>query len=704
MNAPTMGLGWIEERTATEIVESIKEKYPSMSEQQIDFVSRTLKDKVRVPPKDAQSDEPNADSQVRAIGVTGEELLEQFREQGGLDKLEAAILLLRHSLELCATKNPTRPIVLSALATALVAKYEQLANHSVLEEAISLHRKALELCPHGHTRRFKLLNHLADALLTQYEHYGNSSVWEEVVRLLREALKLLPPGHPKRGPLLNSLSKALLTHYQMTSSKDANLLEEAIRLYNDALELFSREHPNHELLSANLAYALLKQSEHLGNINTVEEQTGLFRKILEYFPHGHPERGTALNNLALILQNRHERTGDAQTLVEATGLFHEALELRPHAHPHHDKVLMNLVKCYWNHFFHDHDEIHLVNALELCKEALNTRPIGHPSRCYTHQAIAFMYLVKTSFFDWSAGLSHLKEAAEDNHASPRYRLEKFRLPLRQLERISTCNIDEYFYSQPALDVYTAVIQLLPSVAHLGLDPSNRLQELSGSENMSRAAAMRAMLLDQIPLAVEIYEEGKAVFWLQALRLRSTELNSLPPSDRDELLRLFRLLEQESPIFTGDVTDEAKMESWTSYRRQLSEQSENLIGQIRLRPGFERFLRIPRFDELVEAANSGFVVLLVANEPIFFAIIIHPLGLLKPILLESVTGSMLQRLHTRLSGFGMRDFTCNMDSMSNDINRGMRAKLPDQGNPLEQMWQAIVGPVISGIGSKVSKNG
>jgi hypothetical protein len=62
-----------------------------------------------------------------------------------------------------------------------------------------------------------------------------------------------------------------------------------------------------------------------------------------------------------------------------------------------------------------------------------------------------------------------------------------------------------------LDVYVAAIQLLPRVAHAGLDLSARLRELSGSEQLCRAAAMQAILLNQLPVAVEVFEEGKAVF-------------------------------------------------------------------------------------------------------------------------------------------------------------------------------------------------
>lgn len=66
---------------------------------------------------------------------------------------------------------------------------------------------------------------------------------------------------------------------------------------------------------------------------------------------------------------------------------------------------------------------------------------------------------------------------------------------------------------------------------------------------------------------------------------------------------------------------ANAERQLERRRQLSLEADQLIEQIRARPGFERFLRFPSFDQLVDASN-GPIVLLYESRPSCTAVILH----------------------------------------------------------------------------------
>jgi hypothetical protein len=100
--------------------------------------------------------------------------------------------------------------------------------------------------------------------------------------------------------------------------------------------------------------------------------------------------------------------------------------------------------------------------------------------------------------------------------------------------------------------------------------------------------MRAALLEQLPTAIELLEEGKAVFWSQALELRSTALD-LPVADRERLKHLFQLFVQDGDGAATDGMDKVALEQHMERRRQLVEQAQVLIQEIRARPGFDRFL-------------------------------------------------------------------------------------------------------------------
>jgi hypothetical protein len=257
--------------------------------------------------------------------------------------------------------------------------------------------------------------------------------------------------------------------------------------------------------------------------------------------------------------------------------------------------------------------------------------------------------------------------------------------------ISFRDEQQYLYSELALDVYVEAIQLLPRAAHAGLDLSTRLRELSGSEQLCRAGAMRAMLLGQLPMAVEVYEEGKTVFWSQALRLRSTVLDVLPVADSKKLKHLFQLLNEDSAGISMDGKNKlADQERRIEYRRQLNDQAERLIEEIRGRPGFDRFLRIPQFQHLSQAATNSFVVALVATEFRYFAIVIQANEAPEDVPLPFVNGEMLRKLVVQTSGSGMRDIA----------DRGVVKERIHPRVPLEQLWRTIVRPVLLHLGLEV----
>jgi hypothetical protein len=265
--------------------------------------------------------------------------------------------------------------------------------------------------------------------------------------------------------------------------------------------------------------------------------------------------------------------------------------------------------------------------------------------------------------------------------------------LPAVEGASAHSGEETLFSQNALQLYTEAIQLLPRAAHVGLDLSSRLRELSGSEHLCRTTVIRAILLNQLPLAIQVSEEGKAVFWSQSLRLRSNALDVLPAVDRECLGRLFQLLDNDSTGFQVEVKDNADMEQRIEHRRQLNNKSDRLIEKICARPGFDRFMKIPTYEQLAQAtkAAGGYVVALIASDPYYFALIIQAKEAPKAFSLPSMNGDRLRNLCVQVSGSGMRG----------DVDRGLKKEEINAQVPLEQVWRAVVEPVILHLGLKVN---
>jgi hypothetical protein len=816
-------LGMDQKFIAVDMSRRVKEAFPSMTEEQREFIMRKISEKLQGHNLDELGGEAESEDEGVALGEAGTQLLESFQQYGGLDTLQKAVYILRGALARCTQGHHYRGAALNNLANALVKLYEQDGDTSKLAEAFKLHREALSLSPAGHPGRAHLLNNLANTLLTQYKQDGDTSKLAEAVKLHREALCLLPEDHPDRATSLNSLANALMTQYeqdgdvsklaemvnrdrealslrpeghpdravslnnlanglrtQYQQDGDMSKLAEIIDQHREALSLCPEGHPDRAMLLHNLAKSLMMQYQQDGDISKLAKTVDLHRKALFLRPQGNPDRAMSLNNLTIPLMRQYEEDGDTSKLVEtvdghrealsllsqghperahlllnlattlerlydqdgdtsklaeaidrhheALSLFSqghpsralslnnlanalmtqyekdgdmsklaetvdrncEALSLRPQGHPDRGISLHNLSNSYRAQFVRDGNEGDLINALKLRRECLDSRIPGHPDRYIAHHSIAQVQLMDSSLFDWEEALDHLMQAMTDNSASPRQRLVQGIQSLRRIEAASARDVKQYFYSQQALDVYVHAIQLLPRAAHAGLDVSARLRALSGSEQLCRAVAMRAMLLDKLPTAVEVFEEGKAVFWSQALRLRSTALDALPTTDNERLSRLFRLLDTDRTGSSVEGCEKVDLEQHIEHRRQLNDQADRLIEDIRRRPGFERFLRIPQYERLAQAASNGYVVALVANEPFYFAIIIQAGRAPQSIFLPSVDGEKLRRLIELTSGSGMRD----------GVDRGVVKERVPPRVPLEQMWRTIVEPVLVHLGLKV----
>ncbi|EIN08584.1 hypothetical protein PUNSTDRAFT_134957 [Punctularia strigosozonata HHB-11173 SS5] len=122
------------------------------------------------------------------------------------------------------------------------------------------------------------------------------------------------------------------------------------------------------------------------------------------------------------------------------------------------------------------------------------------------------------------------------------------------------------------------------------------------------------------MALEILEQGRAIFWTHTLRLRSP-FDAVPEKNRSQLLLLARQLERTDPA----AKDPRAVESEVTRRRKQSEQFNALLETIRRYPGMERFLLPDEYAKLATAAKEGPVVVLVSSALGCHAVVINSSG-------------------------------------------------------------------------------
>jgi hypothetical protein len=155
---------------------------------------------------------------------------------------------------------------------------------------------------------------------------------------------------------------------------------------------------------------------------------------------------------------------------------------------------------------------------------------------------------------------------------------------------------------------------------------------SGSDGLARDAAACAIQSGQYDRAVELLEEGRGVFWSQALTLRTpmTDLHGVAPELEKRLRCISFALEQ------GSLRDAARnmfdspqkvmsMEQEASHFKDLDNEWLATLEEVRRLEGFEDFLRTSRLSTLRGAAAKGPVVILNASEADCSALILSSTG-------------------------------------------------------------------------------
>jgi len=261
---------------------------------------------------------------------------------------------------------------------------------------------------------------------------------------------------------------------------------------------------------------------------------------------------------------------------------------------------------------------------------------------------------------------------------------------------------------------------------------------SGSDGLARNAAACAIRSHQYNKAVEFLEEGRAVFWSQALELRTpmTRLRDKAPVLESRLKSLSFALEQGSLRDTSrNPTDSPQklisMEQEARHFRRLNTEWLETLAEVRKLPGFQDFLRPSRLSTLQSAAVDAPVVILNASESGVDALIMTssdvkhiPLPnlsftainqLVKLIRTASAGNSLCQgSLHPSIDGIFRRM------SFNSDVERSLRQSVESRaGKPvsntqivdsevifrrvLHVLWVLVMQPVIESLNLEVCQS-
>ncbi|KAG1874125.1 hypothetical protein C8R48DRAFT_831282 [Suillus tomentosus] len=389
------------------------------------------------------------------------------------------------------------------------------------------------------------LNNLTISLRDRFLQWGMMSDLDEAIELHRVALLLCPPGHSHRSMSVNNLANSIRDRFLQRGMMSD--LYEAIELHWAALLLCPPGHSHRSMSLNDLALSLRDRFRQRGMMSDLDEAIELHWAASLLHP---PGRSLSLNDLALSLRDRFRQRGMMSDLDKAIELHLAALLLHPPGHSDRPSSLDNLALSLQDRFRQRDVRSDLEEAFSFYSELFYlSRAVSR-----THLSAARSWAASPDIFDHTSALLAYKVAL------------KF------------------------LDQQVALLSFLRITSTL----SGRLFLLS--------LQMLFHAVFVVTTAVELVEQGRAVFWTQLARF------SIP---LDEL------------FISGDAGT-VLAEEFKRLSFRLRNAFDHCLAHSPA-PNFSRFLLPPLFSDLQKAAEDGPVIIVNASQHSCDALIIHGAG-------------------------------------------------------------------------------
>lgn len=603
--------------------------------------------------REAISAMPAADpNRAGTLANLGAGLRTRFERTGRRGDLEEAISVLRELASDTMVGRPDRNRVLSNLGLSLRDRFELNGARTDLDDAITAVREAVAITPADHPDWSTWLANLALILRERFGRTGVLADLDEAIDVTRQAIAAIPAGHPNRGRWHANLCGGLARRSERRGALAD--LDDAIAAARQAVAATPAGNPDRAGMLSNLGATLARRSEWTGSPADLDKAITVGRQASEAIPPGHPMGPALLANLGTALARRSELTGGTADLDQAITAIRSAVDSTPAGHTDLAMWLSNLGVALASRSERSRSLADLDEAITIGRQACEATPPGHPDQAEWLANLASALLQR---FERTGSSPDLKEAvtagqkaAAIEAASPRVRTRAAR------EWGFAAGLDQRW--EEAVAGFETAVTLAGRVVPRSLgrrDQEHLLQEIGGLASDAVACCLRIGHKDR---AVEVFEQGRGILLGQILDARTdlTELARAHPGLAERFASLGDGLDaagdhswrptgpSEGPGLAAEA-DLARLE--LERRRELAEEFDAVIEQIRVQPGFAGFLRPPPVSDLAVAAAEGPVVIVNVSRFGSHALILTSGGVLEPVRLDDLTPD---RVAAQVTGF------------------------------------------------------
>ena len=187
----------------------------------------------------------------------------------------------------------------------------------------------------------------------------------------------------------------------------------------------------------------------------------------------------------------------------------------------------------------------------------------------------------------------------------------------------------YHHHRSVIHAYSMTLHLLDRclIFYPDIDSQQKFLVTAGiPRSLASDAASAAIDAEDLGMAVELLEQGRAILWskMKGYRYPLDPLRQVNRQLADALEKISVQLERLALSSESGLMDDYRpnFEVQMQRNRILSAEWENIIGQIREIDGFHNFLQATPFSTLQTAAAEGPIILINISNYHSDAIIIH----------------------------------------------------------------------------------
>jgi hypothetical protein len=537
---------------------------------------------------------------------------------------------------------------LSNLCTSLLRRFERTGRIVDLDEAVGAGRRAIAAAPVGDPGRAVYLSNLGIALSARFKRIGSGADLDGAVETGQQAVAATPADHPLRAGRLSNLGNALQDRFARTGSdKDLDETVEAARL---AVAATPSDHPNRAMYLCNLGIALQWRFERAGNSRDLDGAVDAGRQAVAATPLDHPNRATMLSSLGNALHTRFDRTSNSRDLDGAVDAGRQAVAATPADHPQRANCLSILANALLARFERTGSGADLDGAVEAGRRGASVEGASPQVRMLAARGWGLAAAAGGRWVEAVAG---------------------FEAAVGRVGRVAPRSVAR------------------PDQEHL-------LEEVSGLGADAAACCVRAGLAGR---AVELCEQARGVLLGQALDTRTdlTALAQAHPTLADRFTGLAAELDRAGDrpghralawAGTEGMGAGTGLADATGARlREAAEAFEQLIGEIRRLPGFDRFLLPPPLTELQAIVGEVPVAVVIVSWLGSYALVVTASGVLEPLPLPEVSPDSVAAQVAEFLG----TLQASSDPAADGAVRAVaEARLE---GVLGWLWDAVAGPVL-----------